>query len=107
MIYLARSLASVAAVVVVFVVPVAIVHLPALLVAVVVRMAPIGACVGWLLPYATVPDVAASIVSPVAFGPDITRTGHARLNFAAQGWRGTTDVDMDLGGGGCCDGGKN
>jgi hypothetical protein len=95
------------AVVVVFVVPMAFVHLPALLVVVVVGMVPIGACIGWLLPDATVPDVAASIVAPVSFDPDITRTGHAWLNLSAEGWRGATDVDVDLGGGGCCESGKD
>ena len=106
-----RKLAFVVAVVVVgvvvFMVPVAIVHLPALLVVVVVGMVPIGACIGWLLPDAAVPDVAASIVAPVSFDPDITRPGHAWLYFAAEGWRGTTDVDVDLGGGGCGEGGKD
>ena len=106
-----RSLAAVAAVVVVvvvvFVVPVALVHLPALLVVVVVGMAPIGAGVGWTLPDTNVPDVAASIVSPVAFSPDKTLTWHGGTDFVAKGWRGAADVDVDLGDGGGGEGGKD
>jgi len=105
-----RSLAFVVAIVVVgvvvFVVPVALVHLPALLVVVVVGMAPGGAGEGWSLPDTAVPYVSASIIAPVAFGPDITRPGHAWLNLAAEGRRCAANVDMDLSGGGGGEGGK-
>jgi hypothetical protein len=104
---LAADWAVVVLVAVVLVVPVAFVHLPALLVMVVVGMIPVGTLVGWALPDADVPDVTASIVAPVALGPYITRTGHAWLNLAAERWRGTADVDVDLGDGGCGKGGKD
>ena len=81
---------------VVFVVPVTFVHLPALLVVVVVGMAPVGASVGRALPDAWAPDVASTVISPVAFGPYIALAGHCGTDFDAQrGW-GATDIHMDL-----------
>ena len=85
----------------VFVVPVAFVHLPALLVMVVMGMAPVGTGVRRTLPDAAVPDVAASIVAPVAFGPDKALARHGRLNFVAKRWWGAADVDVYLSCGGC------
>ena len=94
--------------VVVLVVPVAFVHLPALLVVVVVGMAPGGSPVRRTLPDAAVPDVAASIVTPVAFGPDKAHARRGSPDFVAERWRRTANVDVDRGGGGGCGkGGKD
>jgi len=82
--------------VVVFVVPVAFVHLPSLLVVVVVGMAPGGTGEGWTLPDADVPYISASIVTPVAFGPDKAHSRRRSTDFVAEGWRRASDVDVDL-----------
>jgi hypothetical protein len=71
-------------------------------------MAPGGTLEGWTLPDADVPDVAASIVSPVAFGPDKAHAGRGSTDFIAKGWRRSADVDVDLcGSGGCGEGSQN
>ena len=92
---------------VVFAIPMAFVYLPALLIVVVVGMAPVGAGIGRALPDAGSPDVAASIVAPVAFSPYIAFAGHCRTDFNAQGRWGAADVDVDLRNGRSGDGGKS
>src|SRR5438309_2092378 len=79
----------------VFVVPVAFVHLPALLVVVVVGMAPVGAGVGWPLPDAGDPDIAAAPSSPVAIDPGVTFSRHGRSYLISRRWRGA-EIDLDL-----------
>jgi hypothetical protein len=103
---LTLAVAPVMVIVVIFVVPVTFVHLPALLVVVVVGMVPVGASVGWLLPDAAMPDVAASVVSPVAIGPHEAYAGCGWADFIAQGRWGATDVDVDLGEGWGGEGGE-
>lgn len=92
------AIAAVVAVVVM--VPVAVVHLPATLVVVIVWMAPVGAVVGWALPDSGTPGIAAPVISPVAFSPDVPLAGHGRTNFSAKGRGRATDVNVNL-----CDGG--
>src|ERR1700738_2731347 len=73
---------------VVFMVPVAFVHLPALLVVVVVGVAPIGSLVGWPLPAARNPDVAATVGSPVAVDPLKAFAGRDGAYLVADRGRG-------------------
>ena len=81
---------------VVFAVPVAFMNLPALLVVVVMGVAPIGAGVWWPLPHAGDPDVAAVASSPVAVGPDEAFSRHRRPYFIPNCGRGRTDINLDL-----------
>jgi hypothetical protein len=93
-----------AMVAVIFVVPVAFMHLPALLIMVVVRVAPIGASVGRSLPAASSPDVTSSYVSPVSIGPYVAFARHGWTGFVAEWWWGSTDIDVDLSDGGSGEG---
>jgi hypothetical protein len=77
-------------------VPVAFVHLPALLVVVVVRMAPVGAGVRWPLPNAWDPDIMIAANSPVAIDPSVAFSGQGRPDFIPDGWRRGADIDLDL-----------
>jgi hypothetical protein len=88
------------------VVPAAFVHLPTAVVVVVVGVVPVGAGVGWALPGAGTPDVAAAFVAPVAFGPDVTFAGRCGANFNAERRRFVADEDVDLGEGWCGEGGE-
>lgn len=81
---------------VIFAIPMALVHLPALLVMVVVRMAPVSAGIGRAIPAARNPDVASILRAPVTVDPGITVAGHGWADFIPQGWRGSTDIDTDL-----------
>jgi hypothetical protein len=85
----------------IFMVPVAFMHLPALLVVVIMRMAVVGPLVWGALPDAIVPDVAPSIVAPVALGPDEANAWRGRTHFTAKGWWCAADVDVDLRNSGC------
>ena len=91
----------------VFVVPVTFMHLPALLVVIVVGMVPVSAGIGRALPTASSPDIAASIVAPVAFGPDIALAGHRGTDFNPEGRWVAADVDVNLGKGGSGEGEKS
>ncbi len=77
-------------------IPVAFVHLPALLVVVVVRMAPVGAGVRRPLPNAWNPDIMIAANSPVAIDPSVAFSGQGRPDFIADGWRWGADIDLDL-----------
>ena len=79
----------------VFAVPVALMYSPALLVVVVVRMAPVGARVGWPLPSAGDPDVAATACSPVTVNPVVAFFRHRRPYLVADRWR-RAEIDLDL-----------
>ena len=83
-------------IVVVFVVPVPLMYLPALPVVVVVGMAPVGAGIGWPLPSAGDPDVAAAVRAPVAVGPYETLCRHGRPDLIADRWWRGPDIDLDL-----------
>jgi hypothetical protein len=80
----------------VFAVPVAFMYLPALLVVVVVRMAPVCASVGRPLPCAWDPDVAVATRPPIAINPGVAFSRHGRYYLVAdwRWWR--ADIDLDL-----------
>jgi hypothetical protein len=81
---------------VVFAVPVPFMYLPALLVVVVVRMAPVGAGVGWPLPSAWDPDVAVATRPPIAINPGVAFPRHGRSDLITHWWRWGADIDLDL-----------
>jgi hypothetical protein len=80
----------------VFVIPMASMNLPALLVVIVVGMAPVGARVGWPLPDAGYPDVAAAARAPVAIDPGIALSWHGRSYLIAHRRRWGADIDLNL-----------
>ncbi len=86
----------VAAIAMILVIPVAFVHLPALLVVIVVRMAPVTSLIGWPLPYTRPPDIPAAHIAPIPFSPHIAFTRHFRANFVAERRRGSTNVNSNL-----------
>jgi hypothetical protein len=81
---------------VVFVVPMAFMYLPALLIMVVVGMAPVGAGIGWPLPDAGNPDVAAAVHAPVPIDPGVAFPGHGRPYLIAERWWRRADINLDL-----------
>jgi hypothetical protein len=81
---------------VVVMIPVAFMHLPAALVVVIVRMAPVGARVRRPLPDAGVPDIAPIIVAPIAIDPGVALAWHSRPDFIADRWWRSADVNMNL-----------
>jgi hypothetical protein len=96
----AVMVAVMAAVVVViamiFMIPVAFVHPPSLLVVVIVGMAIVGAGVGRLLPASTNPNVPTVLIAPIALGPNVSLSGSLRTNLIPQGWRVSADIDAYL-----------
>ena len=80
----------------VFAIPVAFMDLPALLVVVVVGMAPVGAGVGWPLPSARNPDIAVAARAPVPIHPGVAFSGHGRSYLIADWWRWGADIDLNL-----------
>jgi hypothetical protein len=81
---------------VVVAIPVAFMHLPAPLVVVVVRMAPIGASVRWPLPHARNPDIAAVALTPIAIDPDVAFCRNRRSYLIPDWWRRSADINLDL-----------
>jgi hypothetical protein len=77
-------------------VPVAFMHLPALLVVVIMRMIPVAALIGWALPGTCPPYIASAIISPIALLPNIALARHGGPNFAAKRRWSAADVDPDL-----------
>jgi hypothetical protein len=80
----------------VFAVPMAFMNLPALLVVVVVGMAPVGTGIGWPLPDAGYPDVATATRAPIPVDPGITSSRHRRSHLVADWWRWGSDIDLNL-----------
>jgi hypothetical protein len=80
----------------VFAIPVALMDPPALLVVVVVRVAPVGAGVGWLLPTPGDPDVVAAARAPVPVDPRVAFSWHQRSYLIADWWRRGADINLDL-----------
>jgi hypothetical protein len=80
----------------IFMIPVAFVHPPSLLVVVIVGMAIVGAGVGRLLPASTNPYVPTVLIAPIALGPNVSLSGSLRTNLIPQGWRVSADIDAYL-----------
>src|ERR1700733_9307238 len=78
------------------VIPVAFMQLPALLIVIVVRVAPRRALVRRTVPAACHPTVMLSVGSPIAVNPGIARTGNRPTPLDAQWRRCDSDVHPDL-----------
>src|SRR3979411_2665955 len=83
-------------VVMVLMIPVTFMHPPALLVMIVMRMAPITAHVGGLFPLPCHPTIAIPVRRPVPVDPGITRTGHLPSLLIALWWWRASDIHADL-----------
>src|ERR1700676_1285978 len=81
---------------VVFMVPVAFMDCPALLVVVVVGMAPVRSLIGRPLPRSTSPLVPRAGPGPRSLGPNIARAWHWSLHLIPQRWWRTADIDAHL-----------
>src|ERR1700730_17376684 len=92
------------AVVMILAVPVAFMVLPAFLIVVIVRVAPIPPFVRRPLPMSRDPAIAMTLGSPVAFDPDESGPWKRHRPFVAQGWRRGSDVDRNLSGSGDSEG---
>src|ERR1035437_10206819 len=92
---------------VVVTIPVAFVHMPAILVMIIVRVAPICASVWWTVPAPGNPYVPAAVVTPVSVDPGIAFTRHRRTAFITHRWRRlAADDDADLRRRRSCEGGS-
>ena len=81
----------------IFVIPVALLHVPTISLMLVVRVIPVTSLVRRPLPDAGNPDVAASVDPPVAINPSIAFGGRWWTAFIAnRRRRATTDHDADL-----------
>jgi hypothetical protein len=85
----------------IFVIPVALVHLPTLLVVIVVGVAPVGAGIRWPLPDAGDPDVTVATLPPVAIDPGVASSWHGRPNLISHRRR-RAEINLDLTEGGGC-----
>jgi hypothetical protein len=93
---LAMVLTVPVAIVVVFMVPVSLVHFPAFRIVIVVRVAPVGARVGRTVPAPLDPAVVVAIGSPISSDPVVAWAGFWSTNLNAEGrWRGS-DVYRNL-----------
>ena len=72
-------------------VPVALMHLPAIVVMVVVRMAPVSTGIRRPLPHSRNPDIPPMVWSPVPINPNVARTRHRRPCLIADRWRRCAD----------------
>ena len=80
----------------VFAVPVPFMNLPTFAVVIVVGVGPVGAGVGWALPSAGDPDIAAATRAPIPVDPGITSSRHGRSHLVAEWWRWGSDIDLNL-----------
>jgi hypothetical protein len=88
-------LAMAVTVVVVFVVPVSLVELPALLVVVIVGMIPVGSFVGRTVPASLNPAIVVTIGGPISLNPGVAGAGHWSAGLDSQGrWR-RSDVNPE------------
>jgi hypothetical protein len=79
----------------VFMVPMTLMHLPAALIMIVVRMAPVSSRIRRPLPNPWDPDIPSAPISPVAIDPDKAFARKSRPHFIPYGWR-STEVNLDL-----------
>src|ERR1700733_11485591 len=79
--------AEVVVIAAVLVIPMSLVHLPAALVMVIVRMSPVRACIRRSLPDAGIPDITPAIVAPITVDPGVALAWHGRSDFIADRWR--------------------
>ena len=79
---------------VIFMIPVALLHVPAVSFVLVVRVVPVSAFVRRSLPYTGNPDVTASVDAPVAIHPGVACGGRWRAALITnRRWCSTTDND--------------
>src|SRR6266567_3373688 len=81
---------------VILTVPVPFMHVPAILVAVIMRVAPVGARVRRPVPTSRNPDVSAPVDTPVAIDPDKAGPGRWRAPLIAYRWRRAANDDANL-----------
>ena len=82
--------------IVIFMVPVALVQLPALLIVVIVRVIPVGSGVGRLNPVPTHPGVVTPARSPVAFHPGVPRARSVAAPFVTKSRWWASDIKGNL-----------
>jgi hypothetical protein len=80
----------------IFVVPMAFMHLPATLIMVVVRMAPVSSGIRRPLPNSWNPDIPSPANAPVAINPGVAFARKRRPYLITNGWRRRTDVNLHL-----------
>ena len=80
----------------VFVVPMAFMYLPAALIVVIVRMAPVSSRIRWPLPNSRHPNIPSAANSPIAIDPDKTFAGQRWPYFIPNRRRRGADIDLDL-----------
>jgi hypothetical protein len=81
---------------VIFMVPVAFLHVPAISLMLIVRVIPVGSLVRGTLPDTGYPDVAASVKTPITINPGITLGGRWRAALVTNRWRrASTDNDAE------------
>jgi len=88
----------------IFMIPMAFMHLPPFLVVVIVRMGPVSARIRRSLPDAWNPDVVVAARTPITIDPRIAFSRHGRSCFIADWWRRDADIDLDLAERLCCQG---
>jgi hypothetical protein len=81
---------------VVFMLPVAFMDRPALLVVVVVRMAPVCALIGRPLPHSSSPLIPPAAPGPITLCPNIAGSWHRSLDLVSQRWWSTTNINAHL-----------
>src|ERR1700693_1292904 len=81
---------------VVFMIPVAFMQLPALLVMVVVRMVPGSSLIWRTVPSSSHPAIVTTVRRPVPVNPGVSRTWHRTALLMTQRRRRAADIDSDL-----------
>jgi len=84
------------AVAVIFMVPVAFMKLPPLLIVIVMRMVPICALVRRLCPASSNPSVMVAVWGPIALNPGVAGTGRIASLFVTNRRRSAADVYRNL-----------
>lgn len=95
-IVLAIVLMIIVVIAVIFTIPMAFVQMPAIVVAIIVRVTPIGAGIRRTIPSPGNPNVTTPIYAPVSVNPGIAFAWHLRAALIAHWWRRAPDDDADL-----------